>query len=209
MKVHLLALVPGMLNGLAKDPRVLLRRRRGGAVWTQIECHLEDRPDGKSIAVPVVAVPPGTAAPLFRAQILQERTAIPKSGFAVALKPQDPLLPSDPEQRLLKPILSTPERIIFEVNRAEVLFLAPDGAVELSWLDVHPETGGVTARQLASFHTGTIDLVGRCRAQIDGTADLFPPTPRPEPRPPTGTRVIPRILATLFGDLGRPRDSRC
>jgi len=176
MNVKIIALYSSEFRQLRRRKGVVLRRRRDGHRWTQIECSLVSR-NGRSFAAPIHEVPEDAPAPEFRAQIELKRAMIPTTGIAVVLRHREDQLASDPEQFVIAPILNTADRMIFEFGRGDVVFVAPTGRVEVRFVAVDRKTGEVGTRNEAVFHTRYTALAARCEEQIRGTSELFPLTP--------------------------------
>lgn len=176
--VRIIALYPTTLAAILNRPGVELRRRRD-RMWTQVDCELV-ADDGRWFAHPVEAVAPGAPAATFRARLEVSRTRMKAAGFGVALQPLDRAPSLDVEQRLLAPIINTPQRMIFEFQRAEVLFLSPTGDVELRLVAVDLASGEAGTQTLGRFSARYLSLLQRCDAHVAGLIDLFPVTRRRE-----------------------------
>lgn len=70
------------------------------------------------------------------------------------------------------------QRIHYEFQRGEVMFVSPKGEVEVRLVAVDSETGEVGTRTIAHFHTRYLGLIARCEAELRGTGQLFPPPSR-------------------------------
>jgi hypothetical protein len=196
MTLRVIALYPTTLSALIGRPGVELRRRRE-RMWTQIDCELAPE-DDRWFAHPVEQVGAGAPRPVYRARLEVSRTRMKAAGFAAVLQPADRAPSVDAEQRLLAPIINSPQRTVFEFQRAEVLFLSPAGDVELRMVAVDLASGETGTETLGRFHTRYLSLLQRCDAHVAGLIDLFPATGRRE----RYRRVrIPRGGADLgFGD---------
>ena len=86
MDVKLLALYPLVLNALRGQPGVSLRRRRE-RIWTQVECGVESKPDGRCYAQPSVPVGSEAGHPTYRLRIDLERGP-GVAGLAIDLRRQ-------------------------------------------------------------------------------------------------------------------------
>lgn len=202
MDVKLLALYPLVLNALRGQPGVSLRRRRE-RIWTQVECGVESKPDGRCYAQPSVPVGSEAGHPTYRLRIDLERgPGVSKAGVAIPLQPEADTQAPDPEQRVLAPIFVSAERVLFEFQRADVLFVAPNGVTELRHIAVDLRTGEVGARTLWQFDAKFMSLIARSEQHIGGLTDMFPVhRPRTQRRP---EHAVPRGGAKLGFDASMP-----
>jgi len=129
MQLRIFALYPAVVHELQGQPGVLLRRGREG-LCTLVDCDIVTE-NGCAFARPRHAVPGGTPAPMFRAHLAIAQHEIPKRGVAVVVQPDDRKTGIDPEQRLLAPMFVSEDRIRFEFQRGEVVFVSPKGEVEI------------------------------------------------------------------------------
>lgn len=80
----------------------------------------------------------------------------------------------DPEQHVLEPIYNNGRRVLFEFQKADMLFVTSDGTAELRLVAVNPLTGEVGTKTKYLFHTQFVKLMARCQSHLAGTIDLFP-----------------------------------
>jgi len=180
MLLRIVALYPVALSQLEKQPGVLLRRRRD-SVWTQIECDAVPV-DGNTVARPRHAVPAGTPAPTFRAQI--EWSGINpevEPSVALVVLPEEDSRQADPEQRVLAPLFNNGRRVLFEFQRGEVVFTSRNGEVEIRLIAVDRTSGQLGTETKYRFHRRYMKLVGRCADHLNGLTNLFPPQVRSDP----------------------------
>ncbi len=177
MKLSIIALYPVEAGASLNQPGVRKRPRRDG-LWAQVECQLQTT-NKVTVARPVAEMPAGGPLPMFRAHLEIRRSRCASEGIAAVLQPAQRGAAADPEQRLVAPTYYNQDLVVLEFERAEVLYVSPNGNVELRFVAVDRKTGTVGTRTLARFHCDFFDLVERCRAHIRGESDLFPPRQQP------------------------------
>lgn len=187
MKLVPVALYVGDLQGAPADSRIR-RRYRKKAMSTQIDCEIEAEGE-KHLAAPWYrpAVPQRARYRLhLRVPLL---AGVPDDRFALAIQPVHETPATDPEQTILAPIYSGPDRLIFEFNRAEVVWCALDGRVGVRFAAINPSTGEVGTRERLASQPRYEAVLKRCRGQLNGEPLLFPPRcdlRRPPSRIPSG-----------------------
>lgn len=176
MHLRIVAWYPADVPQLHGRPGVFFRRGRDGT-QTGVPCELV-AVQGRTFAHPSHDVPAGTGAPFFAFRALIVRRELAKAGVGIVVQPDDRKAGLDPEQRILAPRYSGEQRLYYEFQRGEILFLTPKGDVEVRLVVVDAETGEVGTKTLGHLHTRYLGLVGRCQAELQGRGQLFPPPSR-------------------------------
>lgn len=179
MKVKVIALYPFWSEAVGSQPGVRTRVRRGRK-WTQVTCSIEER-DSRHLALPQWTPPPTMPSPLFRFHLEIERHERQerKSVVLVLQRAKDADV-DDPEQRIMAPIFNSDARLVYEFERAEVVFVTAKGLVEVRELAIDPTAGDVGTHTKYTFHGRYAKLAARCSSHLGGTLDLYPP-PLPAP----------------------------
>jgi hypothetical protein len=194
VELEVLALYPLVINALRGQPGVSLRKRRH-AVWTQVKCLVERRTDGRCFARPHVPTGSEVGRPTFRLRIEVPRgRQAQRDGIAIPLQPSTQTRVVDPEQRVLAPIFVSPEKVLFEFQRADVLFVGADGRSELRFAAIDVFSGEVGTQTLWRFDTKFVSLITRCEQHVGGLTDIFPqgvaePVPPRKPVPRGGAHL--------------------
>ncbi|MCC6766814.1 MAG: hypothetical protein IT293_19305 [Deltaproteobacteria bacterium] len=176
MLLHVIAAYSADIPELQGRQGVIVRRARDGIV-TAVECAIVTE-QGRSFARPKQVVPEGLPAPAFTLRFAVFRREIATHGVGIVVQPDDRKTNLDPEQRLMAPRYAGDQRIYYEFQRGEVMFVSPKGDVEVRLVAVDSQTGEVGTRTVAHFHTRYFGLVARCEAELRGTGQLFPPPSR-------------------------------
>jgi len=169
VKLQIVALYAGRFADVLGQPGVKERKRKNGS-WTQVPCDLVTA-DTTTRAKPA-HVPANGPEPLFRAQL--ELTKAEDGGKIVAVVLPDGSPGGDPEQHVLEPIYNNGRRVLFEFQKADILFVTSDGAAELRLVAVNPLTGEVGTTTKYLFHIQFVKLMARCQLHLAGSIDLFP-----------------------------------
>lgn len=178
MNLTIVAMYRSAVEGYDRTPGVSRRQLRDGSVLTIVDCEL-DVVDGQSYARPRCRLPEDLPSPAFRARVTVLRDEIRTKGICAVAQPTQTTDHSDFEQRLLRPGYHDYRKIVFEFQRGDVFFLAPNGAVEVRLVAVDRFSGAVGTATVALFHTKYAGILERCRSHLAGTYDLFPQGPRP------------------------------
>lgn len=203
MKLRVVALLAGQIAGLVGRKGVRTRPRRGG-ICTEVACDLVTK-RGRSFGRPVHPLEGLATSPEFRARLEMARPATRSSVVCVVLQPELPARGIEPEQRLIAPIHSTEDRIIFEFHHAEVLFLSSGGEAELRVVAVDRRSGEVGTITRFRFHMRYAGLLARCEGHLRGAEELFPLAARGRYR----RRKLPAGVANLgFGESAPDEDRR-
>ena len=80
----------------------------------------------------------------------------------------------DPEQRIMAPIFNNHTKLVYEFERAEIVFVTAKGQVEVRDLAVDPIGGDVGTETKYKFHGRYAKLAARCSSHLSGTLDLYP-----------------------------------
>jgi len=191
MKLVPVALYVGDIPGAPADSRIR-RRYRKKALSTQVDCLIEATGE-KYVAVPWFR-PQVPARGRYRLQLrVPLLSGVPDDHFALAIQPVHETLAADPEQTILAPIYSGPDRLIFEFTRAEVVWYALDGTSGVRFAAVNPSTGEVGTRERSASHSKYEAVLKRCQGQLNGETLLFPPRydlRRPASRIPSGLPML-------------------
>lgn len=191
MKLVPVALYVGDIPGAPSDSRIR-RRYRKKALSTQVECTIETV-DEKYVAVPWFR-PQVPKRGRYRMQLrVPLLSGVPDNHFALVIQPVHETLAVDPEQTILAPIYSGPDRLIFEFNRAEVVWCALDGTAGVRFAAINPLTGEVGTRERSASQPKYETVLKRCQGQLNGDALLFPPRcdlRRPASRIPAGQPML-------------------
>lgn len=176
MLLHVIAAYSADIPELQGRQGVIVRRARDGIVTT-VECAIATE-ESRSFARPKQIVPDGLPAPSFAVRFTVFRRDVATNGVGIVVQPDDRKTDLDPEQRLMAPRYTGEQRIYYEFQRGEVVFVSPKGEVEVRLIAIDSETGEIGTRTIAHFHTRYAGLVARCDAEIRGTGQLFPPPSR-------------------------------
>lgn len=190
--LRVVALYPGRIGSLATHAGVRFRSRKKAAC-TMVPCRL-DALDGRTVAVPELAVPAGTPNPRFRLQFETMRVSTDERRVVcVVLSAERNDWKADPEQTLLSPIFDDGHRMIFEFQRAHILKADRRGELETRFVAIDPVRGIVGTKTVHRFDTRLVRLAARCVEHLSGSIDLFPmrePMPTHHERVPEGEANI-------------------
>ncbi len=192
MKLVPVALYIGDLEGAPTHLGIRRRHRKKG-LSTQVECGLEPKDVDVFLATPLYR-PEGPRRASFRLQLRVPLVGgTPDEEFALAIQPVHETRTTDPEQSILSPIYSGPDRLIFEFVRAEVVWSLRNGNAGVRFAAIDGATGRVGTRDRPLDSGLYRSLLDRCRGQLAGDPLLFPPRQDLHRKP---TR-IPRGLPLL------------
>ncbi len=131
------------------------------------------------MAIPLWTAPPNMPAPMFRFHLEIERSdKQQRKSVMLVLQRAKEAEVDDPEQRIMAPIFNSHIKLVYEFERAEIVFVTAKGQVEVRDLAVDPVGGDVGTQTKYTFHGRYAKLAARCSSHLGGTLDLYPqPSP--------------------------------